>query len=105
MKRFSGGKMKLLSLLLSLVLVVGMVSTMLLTASAYEPNISASAGNTQYYDSGCLKSIDISVKALYEYADAYGKIAVHNGTSSYDYFHAYASNGAFWPELSGDPTL
>lgn len=105
MKRFSGGKMKLLSLLLSLVLVVGMVSTMLLSASAFEPNISASAGNTQYYDSGCLKSIDISVKALYKYADAYGKIAVHNGTSSYDYFHAYASNGAFWPDLSGDPTF
>ena len=105
MKRFSGGNMRLLSMLLSLVLVAGMVSIMFLTASAYEADISASVGNIQYYASGCLKSIDISVKAQSYYARAYGKIAVHNGTSAYDYYRPYNSNGATWPNLSGDPTF
>lgn len=105
MKRFSGGNMRLLSMLLSLVLVAGMVSIMLPTACAYEADISASASNPQYYDSGCLKSLDISVKSQHSYATAYGKIAVHNGTSSYDYYHPYASNGASWPDLSGDRTF
>ena len=105
MKRFLNGKMRLLSLLLSLVLAVGMVSTMLPAACAYEADISASASNPQFYDSGCLKSLDISVKTQYIYATAYGKIAVHNGKSSYDYFNPYTSNGASWPDLSGDPTF
>ena len=51
----------MLSLLLSLVLVAGMVSAMLPAACAFEADISASAANVQYYDSGCLKSLDVSV--------------------------------------------
>lgn len=90
MKFFENGHKRLLSMLLSLVLLVSLVPVIGLPASAEDPpnppNLictDVEIGST--YSSGCLKSMTISYhfnKAiLYTYAPAQGKFAVHNGAT------------------------
>lgn len=61
--------------------------------------------NTTFYPSGCLKSLNITVKASGNYATAYGKIAIHSGTTQYNFNRRYTSNGAGWPESINDSSL
>lgn len=105
MKRFANGRSRLLSLVLSLVLVVGLMPVICLPG--YAANFSTkTAGNFQYYSSGCLKSIDVTIQAASgSYALAYGRIAVHKSKTSYGWENRYATAGNSWPTSITDITV
>lgn len=89
---------KVLSWLLVLIVTVSLFPAFTLKGNAAQINMSASVDEAQYYASGCLKSLKISAKALSHYGDAYGKIAVHNGVSAYDYYNPETRDGLKWPD-------
>ena len=71
-------KMKrLLSILLSLALIVGMLPGMALTAAAADFAFDDCISNVSLFPSGCLKSMDVKIVPIGHYGKAYGKIAIH----------------------------
>lgn len=69
--------------------------------------LETTASNATFYESGCLKSLDISIQADGFYAEAYGKIAIHSDATSYGWDNRYSSsdNQTTWPEAIDDPTM
>lgn len=124
MKQFGKGHRRLLSMLLSLVLLVGLVPVIGLPASAANDNINnISISNPDFYSDGSLKSISISYNVVNAenagnlQGAAYGKFVVHNGrsTKTYSWSSPYAVGAVFdlnennivWPTLNTgvDPTI
>lgn len=109
MKFFEHGQKRLLSLLLTLVLLVSLVPVISLPASAENENInSISISDPRFYNDGSLKSMKISFVVCHSESDglgvAYGKFAVHSGppTTQWDYFNPYKSgDNQTWPNLTG----
>ena len=110
MKFLENGHKRLLSMLLSLVLLVSLVPVIGLPASAEGPNLRCTAVTKvdTYSPSGCLKSMTISFKFINgsPLAAAKGQFAVHNGAYSTKYEEKPASA---WPDKSTiqaiDPTF
>lgn len=101
MKQFGKGHRRLLSMLLSLVLLVGLVPVIGLPASA-ENLECTSVTKTSLHPSGCIESITISYKSTPEtyLATVYGKFAIHNGPYQQKE-HGY--NG--WEGMSSERTF
>ena len=100
MKFFENGHKRLLSMLLSLVLLVSLVPVIGLPASAEGPNLRCTAVTKvkTYSPSGCLESMTISFAFnKTDLADAKGQFAVHNGAYSTKYEKKPASA---WPDAS-----
>lgn len=96
----------LCSLLLCLALALCLVPLMALPGSAMSSiSMTASVGNIQYYPSGCLQSVDVTARATASYATAYGRFAVHVGSTAYDYYTPYSTDGTVWPATITDPTF
>ena len=96
MKMFGSGQKRLMSLLLTLVLLVSLVPVISLPAYA-ENLLGISVSNPRRYSSGCLQSFDFSYKADNGLALAYGKFAVHSNKSSLSYNNRYSTDGNSWP--------
>ena len=100
MKFLENGHKRLLSMLLSLVLLVSLVPVIGLPASADDPNLRCTAVTKvdTYSPSGCLKSMTISFAFnKTDLADAKGQFAVHDGAYSTKYEKNPASA---WPDAS-----
>ena len=110
MKFLANGHKRLLSMLLSLVLLVSLVPVIGLPASAEGPNLRCTAVTKveTHSPSGCLKTMTISFEFINgsPLADANGQFAVHNGAYSTKYTGSPASA---WPDASTiqatDPTF
>ena len=109
MKFLENGHKRLLSMLLSLVLLVSLVPVIGLPASAEGPNLRCTAVTKvkTYSPSGCLQSMTISFAFnKTSLAPAKGQFAVHNGAYSTKYEEKPASA---WPDKSTiqaiDPTF
>lgn len=106
MKFFGNGRRRLLSLVLSLVLVVGLMPAIYLPGYAASFSTMTACNYEYYSPSGCLKSIDVTIQAVPDsYALAYGKIAVHTAETSYGWYNKYTGSGSVWPSPINDPTL
>ena len=100
MKRSGNGHSRLLSMLLSLVLLVSLVPVIGLPASAGGPNLTCTGVTVEEkYSSGCLKTMTISFdfNNTDSLASAKGQFAVHNGAYSNKY-HKYPASA--WPDAS-----
>ena len=101
MKFLENGHKRLLSMLLSLVLLVSLVPVISLPASAEGPNLRCTAVTKveTHSPSGCLKTMTISFEFINgsPLADAKGQFAVHNGACSPPYSGSSASG---WPDKS-----
>ena len=110
MKFLENGHKRLLSMLLSLVLLVSLVPVIGLPASADDPNLRCTAVTKveTHSPSGCLKTMTISFKFINgsPLADAKGQFAVHDGACSPPYRGSSASG---WPDANTiqaiDPTF
>ena len=104
MKRIKKLKERILSVVLTFMMVVslfsGMTATEVQAATFRTPVIDRET--ITLYESGCLKDITITVQASGSYATAYGRIGIHNGTTAYDWDHRFitSSNCTSWPEES-----
>lgn len=116
MKSTRNNKKRILSFVLSLVMVCTVFAGIVpLKASAAEfAKIIVDTSAIELYESGCLKSIPITIQAeLYDgmtaYQDAWGKIAIHNAESNFKYKpeeNRYSLDGTKWPEdYSRDTSL
>lgn len=114
MKRFANGRSRLLSLVLSLVLLASLMPVIGLPASAENDNIkNISISNPAFYDDGSLKSMEISfyvrnsegAAETVKQGKAYGKFALHRGTSTttYHWGNPYTIGADYdnqiWPNL------
>ena len=111
MKRFWNGKTRLLSLLLSLVLAVGLLMpTICIDAYAVSHGhitVNPTLGATDFYADGSLKSVQITVTfPSNSYGTAYGRIALHNGVPQHDSASRYTDTYNGWPtDYSRDSTF
>lgn len=108
MKFFEHGPKRLLSLLLTLVLLVSLVPV--ISLPAYAENLrEITVGLPQWYATGCLELITIDYKAEAGLASAYGKFAVHSDMSPFSFNNRYSNNGNSWPTAAdiknGDSTF
>ena len=71
-----------------------------LPITSFAINATASAKNPQYHGDGSLKSVDITFQAGSGYRTAYGRFAIHNGSSAYYQYHPCAPANSVWPSSS-----
>lgn len=100
MKFFEHGQKRLLSLVLTLVLLVSLVPV--ISLPAYAENLrEITVCPYSRYSSGCLYLITIQFKAETGLARAYGKFAIHSSTSPFSFNKRYSSEGnASWPSAA-----
>ena len=100
MKFFEHGQKRLLSLVLTLVLLVSLVPV--ISLPAYAENLrEITVCLYNRYSSGCLYLITIQFKAEAGLARAYGKFAIHSSTSPFSFNKRYSSEGnASWPSAA-----
>ena len=112
MKEIKKMKERMLSIVLTFAMVVslfvGIAPMEVQAAGFYTPIIDRDS--ITLYASGCLKDITITVQADGYYADAYGRIGIHNGASPYNWDNRFISSGCnYWPEesefVNGDSTF
>ena len=76
-------KKRVLCILLSLALVLGLIPEMSLTAYAADFYFEDCILDVELYPSGCLKSMNVKIVPEGNYAEAYGKIAIHSQATQY----------------------
>lgn len=112
MEKMNKIKKRILSMVLSCAVMVsffvGIMPMEVKAANFYPPIIDTDS--IVLYESGCLKEITITVQTSGSYGAAYGRIGVHNGTTSYDWDNRFISSGCTtWPDESKfkakDPTF
>ena len=105
-KKFKGLPRRLCAGMLALLMALTLVP--MLSETVYAANFSKiEMSNPTFYESGCLKSLDVTIQANGSYADAYGKIGIHTGASQYTWSNRYISSSSCteWPETISDSTL